>query len=177
MIAPVSVVLLISFVFAISAQLSCNLNPIELLAPQTMTFVLPTITKVLTTTSTVTAIVTTTSAYPFLDHSMPFPSLLPLPTDVDVYDAYQKIAAAKDNRTIVWWYEGLSSVIPDSLPETPGLKSQTFQAWRVQQINATRMGIDWSEPIILGDFRTGDDATYFFQPQSGLNNTKVPNYY
>ena len=94
-----------------------------------------------------------------------------------MYEAYQKIAASKDNRTIAWWYEGLSSVIPDGLPESPGLKSQTLQAWRVQQMNATCMRVDWSELILLGDFPTGDDAHYFYQPQSGMNNTAVPNYY
>ena len=108
---------------------------------------------------------------------MPFPSLLPLPEDIDVYQAYQKIAASTENTTIAWWYEGLSSVIPDGLPETPGLKSQTLQAWRVQQINSTRMRVDWSELILLADFQTGDDASFYYQPQSGLNNTKVPNYY
>jgi hypothetical protein len=183
MIASISTILLGSLISTASAHASCGLGSMELPAPQTMTFVLPTITSIVTSTSTTTstttttATITTTSKYPFLDDSMPFPSLLPLPADVDVYDAYQKIAAAKDNRTIVWWYEGLSSVIPDGLPETPGLKSQTFQAWRVQQINATRMRIDWSEPIILADFQTGDDATHFYQPQSGLNKTAVPNYY
>jgi hypothetical protein len=82
-----------------------------------------------------------------------------------------------ENTTIAWRYEGLSSVIPDGLPETPGLKSQTLQAWRVQQINSTRMRVDWSELILLADFQTRDDATYFYQPQSGINNTAVPNYY
>jgi hypothetical protein len=39
------------------------------------------------------------------------------------------------------------------------------------------MRVDWSELILLADFQTGDDATYFHQPQSGINNTAVPNYY
>jgi hypothetical protein len=102
---------------------------------------------------------------------------LPLTDDIDVYEAYQKIAASMDNTIIAWWYEGLSSVIPDGLPETPGLKPQTLQAWRVQQINSTRMRVGWSELIVLADSQTGDDATYFYQSQSGINNTAVPNYY
>jgi hypothetical protein len=48
---------------------------------------------------------------------------------------------------------------------------------RVQQINPIRMRVDWSELILLADFQTADDATYFYQPQSGINNTAVPNYY
>lgn len=178
MVSSTSTLLLGSLVLRVTAQ-SCNLASIKFNAPQTMTFVLPTITFVITSTATVTstATITTTSQYPFLDDSMPFPSLLPLPADIDPYVAYQKVAASTIDETIAWWYEGLSSVIPDGLPETPGLKSQTLQVWRVQQINGTRMRIDWSELILLADFETGDDALWHYNPQSGINNTAVPNYY
>jgi hypothetical protein len=182
-----SALLVGSLIFVISAQASCSLGSMASIAPQTTAFVLPTImstatitttvVETSTTTTTTTATVTTSSQYPFLDDSMPFPSPLPLPDDIDVYEAYQKIAASMDNTIIAWWYEGLSSVIPNGLPETPGLKSQALQAWRVQHINSTRMRVDWSELILLADSQTGDDATYFYQPQSGINNTAVANYY
>jgi hypothetical protein len=38
------------------------------------------------------------------------------------------------------------------------------------------MRVDWSELILLTDFQTGEDTTYFYQPQTGIN-TAVPNYY
>ena len=174
-----STVSLIAVVGLISRSLATSCNATVNVAPQTMTFVLPTIFSVITetVTATTTATIITTSKYPYDDDTASFPSLLPLPDDIDVFEAYKKVAASQQNTTICHWYEGLSSVIPDGLPETPGLKSQTLQAWRVQQINSTRMRIDWSELILLADFQTGDDATFMFQPQSGLNNTAVPNYY
>jgi hypothetical protein len=129
---PLYALLVGTLIAAVSAQASCGLGSMESVAPQTMAFVLPAITStatiittlVETSTTTTTATVSTSSPYPFLDDSMPFPSLLPLPDDIDVYQAYQKIAAPMENTTIAWRYEGLSSVIPDGLPETPGLKSR-----------------------------------------------------
>jgi len=87
----------------------------ESFSPQTMTFVLPTINATVTTASirTLTTIVVTSSGYPYIDDPTPLPSLLP---DVDGYQTHQKIAASNENATIAWWYEGISSVIPDSLP-------------------------------------------------------------
>lgn len=174
-----SIVSVIAVGGLISGSLANSCTATVDVAPQTMTFVLPTIYSVVTetVTTTSTATVTTTSKYPYLDDTASFPSLLPLPDDIDVFEAYKKVAASQENTTICHWYEGLSSVIPDGLPETPGLKSQTLQAWRVQQINSTRVRIDWSELILMADFQTGDDATFMWQPQSGLNNTAVPNYY
>ena len=106
-----SALLVGSLISAISAQVSCGLGSMEPVAPQTITFVLPAIkstaaittTVVETNTTTTTATVTTSSPYPFLDDLMQFPSLLPLPDDIDVYHAYQKIAASMDNNTIAWW--------------------------------------------------------------------------
>jgi len=130
MLLAISLVLLGSLLSGASFQALCGLGPMESIAPQTMTFVLPTITAIVTTTSvsTLTTTATTTSAYPFTDDSMPFPSLLPLPDDVDVYQAYQKVASSAENTAIAWWYKGLSTVIPGGLTETPGLKSQSLQA-------------------------------------------------
>jgi hypothetical protein len=116
--------LLGTLISAVPAQASCGLGSTKPIAPQTLAFVLPTITSIATITTTVvetsttttTATVTTSSPHPFLDDSMPFPSLLPLPDGIDVHQAYQKIAASMDNTNIAWWYEGLSSVIPDGLP-------------------------------------------------------------
>jgi hypothetical protein len=60
-----------------------------------------------------TTAVTTSSPYPFLDDSMPFLSLLPLPNDVDVYQAYQKIATSMKNAPSLSGTKGslLSSLI------------------------------------------------------------------
>jgi hypothetical protein len=95
---------------------------------------------------------------------------------VDQFTAFQKIAASTSNTTVLWWYEGLSSVIPAGLPETPGIKSQTLMAYRIRHLNSTCMRIDWTEIVALADFSSGEDIHSFYNSQSG-NTANVSNYY
>lgn len=71
---------------------------------------------------------------------------------------------------------GLSMPTPEGLPQVPGIKSQTIQAWRIQHESKTRFRADWTEIIILADFQSGQDISSFYNPTSGINTT-VPNYY
>ncbi|GJC88663.1 hypothetical protein ColLi_11501 [Colletotrichum liriopes] len=105
-----------------------------------------------------------------------FAGLDPLPADVDSFNALKKVFFSAENETFNWWYMGLSMPYPTGLPQVPGIKSQTIQAWRTQHISKTRFRADWSEIIILADFNSGQDISHFYNPLSGINAT-VPNYY
>ncbi|KAK6063558.1 hypothetical protein SCUP234_13347 [Seiridium cupressi] len=114
--------------------------------------------------------------WPYWDDSSFYSALTPLPEDVDTFTAFKKVFLSAKNDTLAWWYMGLSMPVPDGLPWAPGIKSQTIQAWRTQQLSPTRFRADWSEIIILADFQSGEDASSYYNPMSGVNAT-VPNYY
>ncbi|GKT92671.1 hypothetical protein Ct61P_10521 [Colletotrichum tofieldiae] len=101
-----------------------------------------------------------------------FAGLDPLPADVDSFNALKKVFFSAENETFNWWYMGLSMPYPTGLPEVPGIKSQTIQAWRTQHISKTKFRADWSEIIILADFNSGATIKKVVV-QAGLYNERV----
>ncbi|KFA55446.1 hypothetical protein S40293_11321 [Stachybotrys chartarum IBT 40293] len=116
------------------------------------------------------------SDFPYSGDQYWFDALEPLPEDIDPFHAYKKIFFSTVNDTLAWWYTGISIPAVPGLPQAPGLQSQTIQAWRIQHESKTRFRADWTEIIILGDFMTNKDASFYYNAMSGINAT-VGNYF
>jgi hypothetical protein len=88
--------------------------------------------------------------------------------DLEAYRIYRRVFTSLDDGLVAWWYLGATLCTPEGVPPIPGLQAETVMIYRTTSVNETCCTIDWWEIGYFRDPVTGEVASQWLNPLTGV---------